>query len=912
MYDRILLEIPSEDQVLAVRALRFFAHSIVPLSLEEVVEAIAIENDSACLRDLQELLDPEDLFHICGSLVRHVESTGELGLAHHSVYRYLTTVNTRSRDLHPYHISPTQSAIILTRTCLTYLSFPDIDLTNVEASLQPNSEASNPAKFQATGQMPKRSFLGYALRNWWRHLPSNQEDLNEVWPSLRMFFDRETGSFSATLLALRYLEGDYKYPNCMQIVHFCASHGLSLLLSILSRGFVDYDCEVEDGRRALHMAAENGHEEMVQVLLSHGADPNALTGDGRPPLQYAMECGHDAITRLLISSGADANRVFSYGVTPLSLAVNNGWHSMIQFLLEEHVDPNKVLDNDVTILHVAAEAGSDSDVFQMLLHAGAYRNARDKASWTPLHYASYYGHAEAALNLIGDFNTTKTVFERRGLTPLHIAVEQEHMKIVELFKDFVPTVSSLAVQRQSQLSDDAILKYKLEPKSHPKYRSRAANTGLSSLDYYIDHLANDDQEYVPSPLWQATSRGFLPGIDFLLEAGSAPEDLGNCITFAFAKRKIDALQHLVRHSISHFEELMKQVFEDDPANSEARETLRELCESPIWKADQLVDIMGHVIRQKDHKLQVSRPNHQLLQLLIGRFCQLNDDTKGSDFCLLVGPLECAIRCKDLKSVKLLRDAGAVLSETILTVLGKAEAQSVACTFLHLAAHLEDLEIVLYLLENGQSLSAVDSLGRTPLHYAVQTHGTADIVTLLLSSGADALAVDDQGWTPLHFAARYGSEDSITLLLDAGASVHDRDRDSRTPLHHCAFSFPYVPDWPSRAMQTLIQGGASTRVTDREGLDPIVLALEHAIRAGIPDLLSDVLTRNPELIRHDFTPLAGTALHLAAMLDCDGSILRTLISRGALLEAIDREGRTALQVAGPVATGVLLNWGARCI
>lgn len=413
MYERILLEIRSEDQVLAVRTLRFFAHSIIPLRLEEIIEAIAVEEDSSSLSGLQKLLDPEDIFHICGSLIRHFEPGEELGLSHDSVYRYLSTANTRARTLHPYHISSTESAIVLTRTCLTYLSFSDICWTSIQ---------------------PKSTFLDYALRHWWRHLPVTQEDLNQVLPSLERFFGPKTSSFSSVVLALNYVEGEYSYPIGMQLVHFCASHSLSLLLSTLARHVGDYDCTVEDGRRALHMAAEKGHEEIVRILLSHGADVNALTGDGRTPLQCAMECGNIAVTRLLVSHGADVNCVISHGGTPLSLAVKNGWHSTVQFLLQNRADSDIKLDNGVTILHVAAEAGSDSHIFQMLFETGANRYARDKWSWTPLHYASYYGHVEAAFNLMVRFEDTKPLLKEQGWTPLHFAVEHEHMEMLKLFK----------------------------------------------------------------------------------------------------------------------------------------------------------------------------------------------------------------------------------------------------------------------------------------------------------------------------------------------------------------------------------------------------------------------------------------------------------------------------------------------
>jgi hypothetical protein len=64
------------DKELARRILRFVMFSNRPLDLSELVDAIAIEADSTCLRDLEKLKlhQPEDVFEICGSLIRYSES----------------------------------------------------------------------------------------------------------------------------------------------------------------------------------------------------------------------------------------------------------------------------------------------------------------------------------------------------------------------------------------------------------------------------------------------------------------------------------------------------------------------------------------------------------------------------------------------------------------------------------------------------------------------------------------------------------------------------------------------------------------------------------------------------------------------------------------------------------------------
>jgi hypothetical protein len=124
-------------------------------------------------------------------------------------------------------------------------------------------------------------------------------------------------------------------------------------------------------------------------------------------------------------------------------------------------------------------------------------------------------------------------------------------------------------------------------------------------------------------------------------------------------------------------------------------------------------------------------------------------------------------------------------------------------------------IVNALLEHGAPVMATDSLGCTPLHYAVERHprlpqaemlalardmdegaygcgklladlhlpvnpgDELDVVRLLIAKGADVnAATTREAWTPLHGAALVGRQDLIDLLLAHGASASLAAKDSR--------------------------------------------------------------------------------------------------------------------------------------
>ena len=571
-YNRILLDIPPEHEFLAARTLKWLALAASPLTLAQLVQAVTVEDHNTCLNALQRLYVPEDIFQICGSLIRHSESTGLLTLAHHSVYEFLTSTDTRSRIPRSYYIPSGQSMVDLTTTCLAYLSFKDFSLANMQSFM-----GLDPRDTSTVGAVPiedfaERAFYDYALRYWFHHLPTSEEGIEQVWPFLEKFFDSDKGNFESSILVLRHLEGAYKYPVSMKPVHFCATHGLSLVMNrLLVENMTDVECRVEDGRRPVHMAAENGREETVKHLLGHVVDVNSKTADGRTPLQLAMESGNEAVARLLISAGVDFNANLAHGETALSLAVVNRWRSLAEFLLQSGADPNGRLVDGRAPLHVAATVGSDCDMLNLLLDAGASSDLREERGLTPLHLAAYYGHREAAIVLMERPGVDR-YFNMVEWTPLHYAVREEHLNVIRLFHRFVYPVSTTLMSayrspRLEPLSDhlsaskrdpvyrkgelDSFAQSRGDRKPFPKYGTagdvpRGSGPGLEErIQDDANRRATPKLGQVPTPLLLATWQGFLPGIKVLIDAGVTVADRERCKKYAAAKGLNEVLEHII-------------------------------------------------------------------------------------------------------------------------------------------------------------------------------------------------------------------------------------------------------------------------------------------------------------------------------------------------------------------------------
>ena len=137
-------------------------------------------------------------------------------------------------------------------------------------------------------------------------------------------------------------------------------------------------------------ASYHGHWRLCKYLLEHGANVNEADPDTREtPLHAALSktdhITYDRVVAVLLHHGADPNLATVAGA-------------------ETGAFMRDCRTKGETSLHRAAGFGGPETI-QMLLNAGAHRDARDANGDTPLSWASWYGRPNEVLRplLYGDF-----------------------------------------------------------------------------------------------------------------------------------------------------------------------------------------------------------------------------------------------------------------------------------------------------------------------------------------------------------------------------------------------------------------------------------------------------------------------------------------------------------------------------
>lgn len=274
-YERILTGIMVENETEALRLLQWLTYSNRPLRIEEVAEALAMDDllVRPYLNHENRLVDPHDTLTICPDLivispVRVLSENGdmieakELRFAHFSVEEYLTSSRCSTGPLARYSIQRDANQIIA-RSCIGYLS-----------SISANHLLED--DFQT--QFP---LYHYASHEWFYHVRNSpqQEDLDQLDTLVEQLLDP---SYAHLVNWLRMFDPDRPWS--------------SRLNPHKSRW---------ETCSALYYAPSLGLLRTVKRLISHGAEVNYTRGSLGSPLQAAAYHGHRDIVVLLIEKAAD-------------------------------------------------------------------------------------------------------------------------------------------------------------------------------------------------------------------------------------------------------------------------------------------------------------------------------------------------------------------------------------------------------------------------------------------------------------------------------------------------------------------------------------------------------------------------------------------------------------------------------
>ena len=168
----------------------------------------------------------------------------------------------------------------------------------------------------------------------------------------------------------------------------------------------------------LHEAVYEGHKDVAEFLIKKGLDPDQRDYSGKTPLHVIIYWKRERvdIVRLLLDSGADVNAVTDRGSTPLHLAAACGFEKCVALLLERGAAIDSMDELGRTPLYMAGRSGGKSMLGLLL----------------SMHTASRKGDLAAVSSLLDKYPQLIHLRDEEGKTPLHHAVENNHVKIAAL------------------------------------------------------------------------------------------------------------------------------------------------------------------------------------------------------------------------------------------------------------------------------------------------------------------------------------------------------------------------------------------------------------------------------------------------------------------------------------------------
>ena len=277
-------------------------------------------------------------------------------------------------------------------------------------------------------------------------------------------------------------------------LHLASAYGHLSIAEMLIQCHAEIDKQTDEGRTPLNEASRYDHIETVRLLLKNGSNPNAKDTAGCTPLQNAERHGHHDIVNLLLESGADLDlrnrgnetpsdvasatgkgeitiflvecasagdsredgsvaRLDSGSQNPHPVAVppslghkgrvgsldslNNmristdSARNIIRYLHERNAGAKEREGNQDTPLGRASRSGAFEFVKILLVDIGVDVDPRDKRGWTPLLYASRFGHLDIA-RLLVDNGADVNAKLQDHFSALHLASGNGHFEIVQL------------------------------------------------------------------------------------------------------------------------------------------------------------------------------------------------------------------------------------------------------------------------------------------------------------------------------------------------------------------------------------------------------------------------------------------------------------------------------------------------
>ncbi|XP_064627857.1 transient receptor potential cation channel subfamily A member 1 homolog [Lineus longissimus] len=540
----------------------------------------------------------------------------------------------------------------------------------------------------------------------------------------------------------------------------------------------------------LHIAARYQHFSMVKYLVQNGADVNIEGEQNATPLQSAasshrkVSCQEDSaargrkesiteeqlILRYLFEKGA-LKKTDQYGrATLLYMSVCEAkMHAEDLLYIERKWKENKsefqyIMKDEQWRASIAESLEyQEENIIRFLFDCGADLRKLDTNGRTALHYASIWGNAKAAKDLLQVERRWKernivrwsilSATDDQKMSALHLAILHNNDDVASFLIDNINKIDDVTWK---DIGGSTPLHYACINGSVDIVQQ------LFSLEERLS--PNDEQSWMVNIIDSEGNTALHLGIE-----NRHREVVRICIE----KGADMTIPRMDRNTTLHVAALLGDL-----------ETVRLLLDNnaPVNVSNAKEETPLHLATGADH--------HHVCRELIERSEDRKALMEKSDKRGLTALLLATVNCSQ-KTLDVLLQAGADVSAT--------DKEDRSALYMHLATPTDNLTALENLLADqgidaGDLFELKDRYLNTPLHITSKS-GNVRIIKFLLdmSQSAESLRQglsivhrkDKDANTALHLAALSGHKDAVEILINAGAKLESRNTDGWKPLHYAA-------------------------------------------------------------------------------------------------------------------------------